>query len=97
MGVAGTQGLPGSIQQPNRPVIRTVQGKDNHQVIEAGSAFLPEAQEPDPQLNSAVHALRATSRASARTEAARCLLKPSVVTRSTRLARIVSRWSTSSR
>jgi len=49
------QGLPGLIQQANRPVIRTVQGKVNNQVIEADSAFLPDAKESDPQLNSADH------------------------------------------
>ncbi len=37
------------------------------------------------------HASRATSRASPRIEAARCLLRPSVVTRSTRLTRSNSR------
>jgi hypothetical protein len=43
------------IQQANRSEIRTVQGKVNHQVIEAGFAFLSDAKESDPQLNSADH------------------------------------------
>jgi hypothetical protein len=43
------------IQQANRPEIRTVQGKVNHQIIEDGSAFLPDAKESDPQLNSVDH------------------------------------------
>jgi uncharacterized protein with ParB-like and HNH nuclease domain len=35
-----------------------MQGKDKYQVIKAGAAFLPEAQEPDPQLKDAFHDLR---------------------------------------
>ena len=35
-----------------------MQGKDMYQVIKAGAAFLPEAQEPDPQLKDAFHDLR---------------------------------------
>ena len=46
------------MQQAKRPEIRTVQGKVNHQVIKAGAAFLPEAQEPDSQLKGAFHDLR---------------------------------------
>ncbi len=35
-----------------------MQGKDKYQVIKAGAAFLPKAQEPDPQLKDAFHDLR---------------------------------------
>ena len=54
---AFVQGQPGSIQQANRPGIRSVQGKFTCQLIKAGAALRALTLEPHPQRKDAFHNL----------------------------------------